>query len=127
MFRHVAAAAAASLLTLVPAHAQTRAGMTPSPAMAPDSGYSRIRAGSLPKAEAELLEARAKHPEAPEVALNLAAVYVMTGRGELAAPLYREVLAAKPVAMDMPSGTVVSSHDVARNGAVRINAQYAAR
>jgi Flp pilus assembly protein TadD len=132
MFRILAAAAAASLLVAVPASAQMRTGMTLSGPAKPDTGYERIRMGRLQQAETTLLAARDSHPGAQEVALNLAAVYVMTGRANLAKPLYEQVLAAKPVAMDMPSGTVASSHDVARTGISRTaaateTAQYAAR
>lgn len=127
MFRPLVAAGIASLLIAVPSYAQTRAGMTPSPPMKPDAGYERIRDGRLDQAEAALTVERIRNPGAPEVALNLAAVYVLTGRASLAAPLYDEVLASKPIAMDMPSGAIVSSHDVARTGASRISAQYAAR
>lgn len=127
MFRHLAVAALASLATIVPAQAQMRTGMTASPPAAPYAEYESIRSGRLQQAEAALLAERVQHPRAPEIALNLAAVYAMTGRAQLAAPLYDEVLASKAIAMDMPSGSVVSSHDVARTGASRLNARYAAR
>lgn len=132
MFRHLIAAATASLLIAMPAGAQMRTGMTASGPSKPDTGYERIRSGRLDKAEAALLTARERDPEAQEVALNLAAVYVMTGRTALARPLYEQVLAAKPVAMDMPSGTISSSHDVAmigmsRSGGSIAKAAYAVR
>lgn len=127
MFRHLAATALASLAIVAPGSAQTYAMMTPSPRPAPDAGYDRISAGKLQQAEIALLSARTEHPQAPEIALNLAVVYVMTGRAQLAVPLYAEVLAEKAVLMDMPSGAIVSSHDVARKGASKVSAQYAAR
>ena len=78
------------------------------------SGYEQIRDGRLDLAEKVLINQMRVHPDAPELDLNLAAIYLRTGRTTEAVPLYERVLANPAVAMDMPSGAVVSSHDVAR-------------
>jgi hypothetical protein len=73
-------------------------------------------------AERTLVAERRIFPERPELMLNLAAVYIGTDRTDAARALYRQVLARPAVAMDMPSGAVVSSHDVARRGLDRLGA-----
>jgi len=81
------------------------------------TGFEQIREGRLDSAERIIVEQMRAHPDAPELALNLAAIYLRTGRQTLAAPLYARVLAEPAIAMDMPSGGIVSSHDVARRAA----------
>ena len=84
------------------------------PVMAQDRTWHRaITAQEYGKAERRLVAERRFHPERPDLMLNLAAVYLRTGRAMQARALYDEVLAAAPVAMDMPSGRVLSSHAVA--------------
>ena len=71
------------------------------PALAADeTGYQAIAAGNLAAAERGIL----------------AAVYRRTGREADARALYQRVLQRREVAMDMPSGAVVSSHELARRG-----------
>lgn len=121
MLRRIAIAlAAGGIMTAGPVCAQTVSRMTVSPPIAPDASYRAIASGDLARAETALLRARSHRPDAPEIALNLAAVYAMTGRPGEAAPLYAQVLGEPAIAMDMPSGTVVSSHDVARRGEARL-------
>lgn len=91
------------------------------PAMADErTGYMSIAAGDLKRAEATLERARRADPDRAEVLLNLAAVYQQTGRSEAARQLYATVLSAEPVAMDMPSGAVLSSHAVAQRGLAKL-------
>jgi len=126
MFKHVVLAVVVTAAFAVPASAQTQhyVGTT---TMAPVSGYDQIRSGRLDRAEKLLSQQIASHPDAPEVALNLAAVYVKTGRTNMAQTLYQRVLAMPEMAMDMPSGAVASSHAVARNGAAVAGARMAMR
>ena len=84
------------------------------PVMGQDRTWHRaITAQEYGKAERRLVAERRFHPERADLMLNLAAVYLRTGREPQARALYDEVLAAPPVAMDMPSGRVLSSHAVA--------------
>lgn len=84
------------------------------PAMAGErTGFASIRAGDLSNAERTLVAERRIYPNRPELMLNLAAVYQRTGRSMAAASLYRDVLAQPAVTMDMPSGAIRSSHQVA--------------
>ncbi|MET4896548.1 tetratricopeptide repeat protein [Sphingomonadaceae bacterium jetA1] len=91
------------------------------------TGYQEIAAGRLAAAERTLLQERRVNPDSPELMLNLAAVYAQTGRATEARALYDAVLGEKPIAMDMPSGAVLSSHSVARTGVHRLNQMVAAR
>ncbi len=102
------------------------------PAMAQDSwpqrtGFQEIAAGHLDVAERTLLEERRTDPNSPELMLNLAAVYSKTGRAADARALYDAVLKEKAVAMDMPSGVILSSHTVARTGLRHLPQTIAAR
>lgn len=81
---------------------------------ADETGYRAIAAGDFAAAERAIVAERKAYPARPELMLNLAAVYRRTGRESAAEALYTEVLARRAVAMDMPSGAVVSSHDLAR-------------
>jgi Flp pilus assembly protein TadD len=92
------------------------------------TGYTAIAAGALDKAQTLLEAEQRANPGRPEVMLNLAAVYQRSGRPEAARSLYAGVLAEKSVAMDMPSGAVVSSHVVAERGLAKLGpAQIATR
>lgn len=102
------------------------------PAMAQDSwpqrtGFQEIAAGNFLGAERTLLEERRANPKSPELMLNLAAVYAKTGRAADARALYDAVLQEKPIAMDMPSGAILSSHTVARTGLRHLPQAIAAR
>jgi len=117
----IVAAAAVAMTIPMPASAQIRPGMASAP-MEPYSAYGLIASGNVGKAESTLVEQSRMHPDAPEISLNLASVYVMTGRGDLARPLYERVRAMPPMDMDMPDGSVRSSHLVAERGMTRIGA-----
>lgn len=75
MLRRIAIAlAAGGIMTAGPVCAQTVSRMTVSPPIAPDASYRAIASGDLARAETALLRARSHRPDAPEIALNLAAV-----------------------------------------------------
>jgi len=98
------------------------------PAIAADrNGYSQIAAGNLSAAERRIVAERRIFPDRPELMLNLAAVYRNTGRDAQARALYTAVLDRPAVAMDLPSGAVASSHDVAARALARFSAQMATR
>ncbi|MGK6323589.1 tetratricopeptide repeat protein [Sphingomonas sp. DT-51] len=102
--------------------------MVAGPAAARDRvGYQAISAGSLAKAEQTINAERAIFPERPELKLNLAAVYARTGRAAQARALYGEVLGDAPVAMDLPDGSILSSHLLAQRGLARLGATIASR
>jgi hypothetical protein len=85
------------------------------PALAADqNGYQAIVSGDLAAAERHILAEQAVYPGRPELMLNLAAVYRRTGREADARALYKRVLERRDIAMDLPSGAVASSHDLAR-------------
>ena len=97
------------------------------PAMAAErTGFQAISAGNLPMAERQIDAAMRVTPGRPELMLNLAAVYLETGRDAQARALYSAVLRDPAVAMDMPSGAVMSSHDVAMRGLQRLPEQAVA-
>lgn len=101
--------------TAMPATAQVR------------TGFTAISAGSLAEAERVLTRERAMFPERPELMLNLAAVYARTGRAAEARALYADVLARDPVAMELASGNVETSHQLARRGLSHVDLTVAAR
>ncbi len=97
------------------------------PAFAADrTGYQSIATGDLATAERHLVADLKFSPQRPELMLNLAAVYRKTGRDSQARALYSAVLDRPAVAMDMPSGTVVSSHDLATRGLIQLAPQQVA-
>ncbi|VVT18031.1 conserved exported hypothetical protein [Sphingomonas aurantiaca] len=89
------------------------------------TGYRAIAAGDLATAEQRIVAERRIFPQRPELMLNLASVYARTGRDSEARALYAAVLARPSVALDLPSGAVASSHDLA-NLALRRQAQQIA-
>ena len=92
------------------------------------TGFQAIAAGNLDMAQRQIQAARRADPSRPELMLNLAAVYIQTGRASDARDLYAAVLRAPSVAMDMPSGAVLSSHEVAARGLRLVPVQtFAAR
>jgi Flp pilus assembly protein TadD len=98
------------------------------PALASDrTGYTAIAAGNLSVAEQRLVAERRIFPDRPELMLNLAAVYRSTGRDAQARALYTAVLEQPAVALDMPSGAVESSHDLAQRALARFSTQMATR
>ncbi len=98
------------------------------PALAADrTGYQAIAAGDFAAAAKRIEAERRIFPERPELMLNLAVAYAQTGRIADARTLYSEVLQRPVVAMDMPNGAVVSSHDVATRGLSRLTTTLATR
>ena len=91
------------------------------------TGYSSIAAGDLATAEQRIVAERKIFPQRPELMLNLASVYRRTGRESEARALYAAVLERPAVAMDLPSGAVSSSHDLASRGLARHGQQMATR
>lgn len=84
------------------------------------TAHKAIAQGKWQAAERELLAQRDRFADRPELALNLAAVYVATGRAAEALALYRQVQAQPNVAMDMPDGRIVGSHAIASRGMERV-------
>ncbi|MEH3047758.1 tetratricopeptide repeat protein [Sphingomonas adhaesiva] len=104
------------------------AAMVAVPAAAKDrTGYRAIAAGDFAQAQATLAQERAIFPDRPELMLNQAAVFARTGRAAEARVLYGEVMARQPVALDLPDGSVASSHTVAQRGMARLAATMASR
>lgn len=98
------------------------------PALAADrTGYQAIAAGDFSAAAKRIEAERRIFPERPELMLNLAVAYARTGRSADARALYRDVLDRPAVAMDLPNGNVVSSHDVATRGLSRLTTTIATR
>ena len=99
-----------------------------SPALASDdNGYAAISSGDFKKAARQLEAANQLFPNKPEIMLNLAAVYLKTGRMVQARTLYGDVLGQPEIAMDMPSGIVLSSHAVATRGMYQVQQVIASR
>ena len=103
MIKHLvpAVAALASFALAAPVHAKDR------------TGYQAIAAGDLARAERTLVAERRIFPDRPELMLNLAAVYLRTGRVAEANALYSKVLARPATEMDLPSGRAATSHRIA--------------
>ncbi|TXC70693.1 tetratricopeptide repeat protein [Sphingomonas ginsenosidivorax] len=98
------------------------------PALAAErTGYTQIAAGNMPAAEQRIVAERRIFPDRPELMLNLAAVYRQTGRDAQAKALYAAVLDKPAVALDTPSGAVVSSHALAERALARFAPQIATR
>lgn len=97
------------------------------PATVDRTGYIAIAAGDLSMAEQRIVAERRIFPQRPELMLNLASVYHRTGRESEARALYAAVLARPAVEMDLPSGAVASSHDLANRALSRQMPQIATR
>lgn len=99
------------------------------PALASErTGFTAIASGDFTRAEQQLNAERRIYPQRPELMLNLAAVYAKTNRATAARALYAAVLDRPAVAMDLPNGAVLSSHDIASTGLNRLpTAQMATR
>ncbi len=108
--------------------AASLAAFVAAPATAKDRvGYQAISAGSLAQAEQTIVAERAIFPTRPELMLNLAAVYARTGRVTQARSLYGQVMDQESVAMDLPDGSVQSSHTLAQRGLSRLGSTIASR
>lgn len=116
------------MMKLIAVMAATFVVMGP-PAVAQDrSTLQAMAVGDLAGAEERLLAERRVYPDRLEVILNLASVYRRTGRVAEARALYQVILERDAVAMDLTSGAVVSSHDIASAGLKRMTgAQVATR
>ncbi|WP_299648719.1 tetratricopeptide repeat protein [Sphingomonas bacterium] len=90
------------------------------------NGYRAIAAGDFRTAVQRLEAERRIHPQRPELMLNLAAAYRRTGRSADARALYHLVLRRPVVMLDLPSGDVASSRDLANTGLARIT-EFASR
>ena len=85
------------------------------------NGYVQIRAGDYASAERIIVAERRNAADDIDLMLNLATVYVHTGRGEQARALYKAILREPDDDMDMPGAQKMSSHDLARAGLERLN------
>ena len=79
-------------------------------------GFKAIAKADYSGAEALLAPKVAAGDRAPEVLLNLAAVYTRTGRNADAARIYRMVQGTENVLMEAANGAPVWSHDLATRG-----------
>ena len=77
------------------------------------NGYQQIVQGDYVTAERMLVSERRMFPDQPELTLNLAAVYLHTGRISEARALYADVLSRPNEQLDMPANRAAWSHDVA--------------
>ena len=84
------------------------------------TGYRAIAAGDFSTAVQQLEAERRIHPQRPELMLNLAAAYRRIGRSADARALYHRVLQRPVVMLDLPSGDVASSRDLANIGLARV-------
>ncbi len=98
------------------------------PALAQDQEFQTVASvpiaqGDYQRAERLLTAEVRKHSTRPELLLNLAAVYVYTGRAAEARALYQRVMAQPEIVMDMPSGREMGSHAIAQAGLRRLEAR----
>ena len=115
-FRLALSAAALPLMLAAPA------------ALAQDRATTAIASRDFATAESLLQNKLRKNPGQPELLLNLAAVYIGTGREAEARSLYAEVLRQREVLMDVSQTRSLGSHAVAMNGLKRLQAnQLSAR
>jgi Flp pilus assembly protein TadD len=105
LFTILAAAAAAGTVAIPAAPAQDER-----------AAYEEISQADYASAEAKLAGALRQHPYAPELMLNLAAVYAKTGRTGEARTLYTRVLAQPQAELILGDSRLTWSHDVARSG-----------
>lgn len=82
--------------------------------------YEALARGNFTAAETRLESQLAKGSRDPAVLLNLAHVYKRDGRMADAAGLYREVLTARNISMELPDGSPAWSHDLAARGLARL-------
>ena len=97
----------------------------PAQAQRPDGdpvASAAIQHGQYAQAERQLTAQLRQNPGAPELLLNLAAIYAETGRATEARDLYRQVLAQRNFEMDLPGDRQSTSYAVANKGLQRVNA-----
>jgi thioredoxin-like negative regulator of GroEL len=81
-----------------------------------------ITSGDYAGAEKALQAKLRKSPDQPELLLNLAAVYLSTGRDAQARAVYAQVLSQRDVLMDVSQTRSLGAHAVAMNGLKRLQA-----
>ncbi|WP_375404028.1 tetratricopeptide repeat protein [uncultured Sphingomonas sp.] len=115
MIKHLVSAAVALLPVALsaPIHAKDR------------TGYRAIATGDFARAERTLVAERRIFPNRPELMINLAAVYLRTGRAAEANALYSKVLTQPATLMELPSGRAVTSHQVASTALASIGSTVA--
>jgi Flp pilus assembly protein TadD len=86
-----------------------------------DSGYSEIARGDYTAAELRLSKEQRMFRHEPDLMLNMAYVYAQTGRLAQARALYRSVLTMPDEMLDMPQGSSMASHDLAKAALLRLN------
>ena len=84
------------------------------------NGYTQIRAGDYVTAERIITAEMRNAAKDTDLMLNLATVYVRTGRTEQARALYQTILLMPEDEMDLSASQSMSSHDLARAGLSRI-------
>ena len=82
--------------------------------------HTAIASGDYSAAEQTLRSELRIYPGRPELLLNLAAVYMKTGREAEARAIYMKVLSQRDVLMDVSADRTVGSHVVATNGLKRL-------
>ncbi|MDQ0251409.1 Flp pilus assembly protein TadD [Sphingomonas kyeonggiensis] len=107
-------AAAPFALAALPAQAQGQNG--------DPVASTAIQNGQFSQAERQLTAQLRQNPGAPELLLNLAAIYAETGRAAEARDLYRQVLSQRNFEMDLPGDRQSTSYAVANRGLQRVNA-----
>lgn len=95
------------------------------PAQAQSSDGDRVASTAIAKgdfagAEQMLLRELRIHPDRPELLINLAAVYVKTGRQGEARVLYQRVLSQDDVLLDLTPDQALGSHALAATGLRRL-------
>jgi Flp pilus assembly protein TadD len=78
------------------------------------NGFQKLQAGDYRAAELEIRQEMRLFPHDPDLLINLATVYVRTGRMAEARALYRDVLARADEELDVLNHGNASSHAVAR-------------
>ena len=116
MVARLALAGAASMLWVSGASAQSQEQRY---------GFDAIQRDDLIAAEARLIAQRAQEPNEPSVLINLAHVYLKTGRVAQAEALYRQVLESENVQLATARRQPAWSHDLAQRALERTTAMAA--
>lgn len=77
------------------------------------NGYQAIARGDYAAAEHMIVAERRMFPHDPDLTLNLAAIYLHSGRTAEARSLYRDVLARPNEQLDLPKQSAAWSHEIA--------------
>lgn len=92
-----------------------------------DAAMGLILAGDHARAERQLVSQLDAGAEQPALLLNLAAVYVETGRPEAARATYRRVLDQRDLYLERSNGAIAGSHTLARRGIAQLDARRVAQ